>query len=164
MGKRIPSAAAAATTNLRDFARLAADRLGKARPCQASLNSASSPKAAVRCRAGGVDPSVAGRVVMEGDPERRGERLPLSEVVADCVKRWFQDTLKEAKAGDIAMQVLVGQMYYSGYGINRNVQKVKASVLFSLIFGQGFEIAGVISVLPFSSRLSVGGRTFEMLC
>ncbi|CAA6656922.1 unnamed protein product [Spirodela intermedia] len=127
MGKRIPSAAAAATTaNLRDFARLAAGRLGKARPCQASLNSASSPKAIVRCRAGGADPSIAGRVAMEEDPERRGERLPLSEVVADCVKRWFQDTLKEAKAGDIAMQVLVGQMYYNGYGINRNVQKGKA--------------------------------------
>lgn len=51
-------------------------------------------------------------------------RLPLSEVVADCVKRWFQDTLKEAKAGDTAMQVLVGQMYYSGYGVPKDAQKV----------------------------------------
>lgn len=51
-------------------------------------------------------------------------RLPLSEVVSDCVKRWFKDTLKEAKAGDINMQVLVGQMYYSGYGIPRDAQKV----------------------------------------
>ncbi|KAF2306500.1 hypothetical protein P3X46_005078 [Hevea brasiliensis] len=50
-------------------------------------------------------------------------RLPLSEVVSDCVKRWFKDTLKEAKAGDINMQVLVGQMYYSGYGIPRDAQK-----------------------------------------
>ncbi|KAF2319223.1 hypothetical protein GH714_014057 [Hevea brasiliensis] len=32
-------------------------------------------------------------------------------------------TLKEAKAGDIAMQVLVGQMYYNGYGVPKNVQK-----------------------------------------
>uniref|UniRef100_A0A3Q7GRQ7 Uncharacterized protein n=1 Tax=Solanum lycopersicum TaxID=4081 RepID=A0A3Q7GRQ7_SOLLC len=42
-------------------------------------------------------------------------RLPLADVVADCVKRWFHDTLKEAKAGDANMQVLVGQMYFSGY-------------------------------------------------
>lgn len=51
-------------------------------------------------------------------------RLPLSDVVADCVKRWFHDTLKEAKAGDANMQVLVGQMYFSGYGISRDAQKV----------------------------------------
>ncbi|KAL5740282.1 hypothetical protein ACOSP7_029157 [Xanthoceras sorbifolium] len=50
-------------------------------------------------------------------------RVPLSEVVADCVKRWFKDTLKEAKSGDVNMQVLVGQMYYSGYGIARDTQK-----------------------------------------
>ncbi|XP_061362131.1 uncharacterized protein LOC133305896 [Gastrolobium bilobum] len=50
-------------------------------------------------------------------------RVPLSGVVADCVKRWFKDTLKEAKAGDINMQVLVGQMYYSGYGVPRDAQK-----------------------------------------
>ncbi len=30
-------------------------------------------------------------------------RVPLSEVVSECVKRWFKDTLKEAKAGDINM-------------------------------------------------------------
>jgi len=54
----------------------------------------------------------------------RSSRVPLSEVVADCVKRWFRDALKEAKAGDINMQVLVGQMYYSGYGVPRDAQKV----------------------------------------
>ncbi|MBA0572369.1 hypothetical protein Golob_002714 [Gossypium lobatum] len=52
------------------------------------------------------------------------QRLPLSEVVSDCVKRWFKDSLKEAKAGDVNMQVLVGQMYYSGYGVPRDAQKV----------------------------------------
>lgn len=51
-------------------------------------------------------------------------RVPLSKVVSDCVKRWFKDTLKEAKAGDVNMQVLVGQMYYSGYGVARDTQKV----------------------------------------
>jgi hypothetical protein len=46
-------------------------------------------------------------------------------VVADCVKRWFKDTLREAKAGDVNMQILVGQMYYSGYGIPKDAQKVR---------------------------------------
>ncbi|KDP21698.1 hypothetical protein JCGZ_03369 [Jatropha curcas] len=50
-------------------------------------------------------------------------RVPLSQVVSECVKRWFQDTLKEAKAGDIAMQVLVGQMYCNGYGVPKDDQK-----------------------------------------
>ncbi|XP_072974695.1 uncharacterized protein [Typha angustifolia] len=54
------------------------------------------------------------------------ERVPLSEVVSDCVRRWFQDSLKEAKAGDVAMQVLVGQMYHSGYGVARSEQKGRA--------------------------------------
>ncbi|XP_040996514.1 uncharacterized protein LOC121242657 isoform X2 [Juglans microcarpa x Juglans regia] len=52
-------------------------------------------------------------------------RVPLAQVVSDCAKRWFQDALKEAKAGDSAMQVLVGQMYYSGYGVPRDPQKIK---------------------------------------
>ncbi|KAK3029510.1 hypothetical protein RJ639_037531, partial [Escallonia herrerae] len=52
-----------------------------------------------------------------------GRNTPLSQVVSDCVKRWFQDTLKEAKAGDLTMQVLVAQMYYSGYGVSRDAQK-----------------------------------------
>jgi len=51
-------------------------------------------------------------------------RTPLAKVVADCAKRWFQDTLREAKAGDTSMQVLVGQMYNSGYGVSRDPQKV----------------------------------------
>lgn len=57
------------------------------------------------------------------DTAHQDQRVPLSEVVSDCVKRWFKDTLKEAKAGDINMQVLVGQMYYSGYGVSRDAQK-----------------------------------------
>ncbi|XP_057429230.1 uncharacterized protein LOC130722503 [Lotus japonicus] len=57
-----------------------------------------------------------------GRPTRNG-RVPLSEVVADCVKRWFKDTLKEAKGGDINMQVLVGQMYCTGYGVPKDAQK-----------------------------------------
>lgn len=54
-----------------------------------------------------------------------GQRLPLSAVVSDCIRRWFQDTLKEAKAGDLSMQVLVAQMYSNGYGIPKDHQKAK---------------------------------------
>lgn len=53
-------------------------------------------------------------------------RIPLAEVVLECSKRWFQDTLKEAKAGDTSMQVLVGQMYSSGYGVVKDAQKGQA--------------------------------------
>lgn len=56
-------------------------------------------------------------------------RIPLADVVADCAKRWFQDTLREAKAGDSAMQVLVAQMYKSGYGVPVNDQKAEAWML-----------------------------------
>lgn len=60
---------------------------------------------------------------MEAAAESSGRRR-LSEVVSECVNRWFNDTLKEAKGGDAAMQVLVGQMYCSGYGVVRDAQKV----------------------------------------
>lgn len=59
-------------------------------------------------------------------------RTPLARVVAYCSKRWFQDTLKGAKAGDSSMQVLVGQMYNSGYGVPRDPQKV--FFLFNFLF------------------------------
>ncbi|URE41574.1 hypothetical protein MUK42_16168 [Musa troglodytarum] len=49
------------------------------------------------------------------DRVRQEGRVPLKEVVADGTRRWFQDALKEARVGDAAMQVLVGQMHHSGY-------------------------------------------------
>ncbi|XP_078446730.1 uncharacterized protein LOC144715645 [Wolffia australiana] len=132
MGRRLSSpaaaaaaTAAAATTNLRHLARIAVGKVGKIRNL-ASPKSSSSPKSAVQCSTSVADLSVGGNLGFERNMENSGERLPLSEVVSDCAKRWFQDTLKEAKSGDVGMQVLVGQMYYSGYGIGRNVQKGKA--------------------------------------
>lgn len=47
-------------------------------------------------------------------------RMPLSRMVSDCMKRWFQETLAEAQAGNIPMQVLVGQMYNRGYGVRKD--------------------------------------------
>ncbi|XP_047334899.1 uncharacterized protein LOC124938498 [Impatiens glandulifera] len=53
-------------------------------------------------------------------------RFPLAVVVSECAKRWFMDTLKEARAGDTAMQMLVGQMYSSGYGVQKDARKGRA--------------------------------------
>ncbi|KAJ7961143.1 Sel1-like protein [Quillaja saponaria] len=62
---------------------------------------------------------------MESNTEKGNkDSVPLSEVVSDCANRWFKEALKEAKAGNVNMQVLVGQMYHSGYGVSRDDQKV----------------------------------------
>ncbi|KAK3229849.1 hypothetical protein Dsin_001730 [Dipteronia sinensis] len=61
-----------------------------------------------------------------GDIWEGQEKLPLALVVSDCAKRWFHDTLKEARNGDVSMQILVGQMYFSGYGVARDAQKGRA--------------------------------------
>ncbi|CAM0872779.1 unnamed protein product [Alopecurus aequalis] len=117
MGKRLPAAALAAA--LRPYARFgsvpAASKAPKppTAPMDTPRNSgagASSGRAEVR--------EVAAACGMEED-----DRVPLAEVVLDCTRRWFQDALKEARAGDAAMQVLVGQMYRSGYGVNKNEHK-----------------------------------------
>ncbi|KAL8146653.1 uncharacterized protein LOC141707512 [Apium graveolens] len=62
-----------------------------------------------------------------GESSSSSERksLALSQVVSDCVRRWFQETLKEAKSGDLSMQVLVSQMYNTGYGVPMDPQKAK---------------------------------------
>lgn len=49
---------------------------------------------------------------------------PLRNVVAQCEKHWYEQTLKGAQNGDVAMQTLVGQMLCSGYGVAVNVKEV----------------------------------------
>lgn len=71
-----------------------------------------------------TQPAKPGCSIKVESPRKEQCRAPLATVVADCAKRWFQETLKEAKAGDAAMQVLVGQMYYGGYGVPRDPKKV----------------------------------------
>ncbi|KAL0539707.1 hypothetical protein IC582_023923 [Cucumis melo] len=94
-----------------------------------SKNPQSPPKKS-RIRASPSETPISGsvRVILEPNKnkymeEKEKNRTPLSDVVSDCVKRWFQDTLKEAKAGDTSMQVLVGQMFCSGYGVPKNTKK-----------------------------------------
>jgi TPR repeat protein len=130
MGKRLPAAAAAAAA-VRSYARsirvpsdtAAASSAGRAAktpaaPLDTPRKSAAAAAAASSGRAEVRD--LAAACGLEAD-----ERVPLAEVVSDCTRRWFQDALKEARAGDITMQVLVGQMYRSGYGVNKNEHKVR---------------------------------------
>eukprot|EP00210_Caulerpa_lentillifera_P006414 g6127.t1 len=42
--------------------------------------------------------------------------IPLSLVVSDAVKRWFDDTYRDAQRGDVKQQALLGQMLMEGYG------------------------------------------------
>ncbi|MFQ6647262.1 hypothetical protein Gotur_019651, partial [Gossypium turneri] len=51
------------------------------------------------------------------------DRISLARVVSRLVKVWFDDALKEAKAGDTNMQVLVGQMNCNGFGVPKDIQK-----------------------------------------
>lgn len=126
MGKSLPATA----TTLRELARLLSsspERLQRSRPRHTKQPPVVRALSAAKTRqSGGVrvdsDPvkkTKMGHNILEGR-----ERVPLAEVVSDCVHRWFQDTLREAKNGDRAMEVLVGQMYLSGYGVPRDEKKV----------------------------------------
>lgn len=117
MGKSLPT-----TTRLQEFARLVSSEklqsLKQAKPI--SRSRMSSPETA-KLKGAQLGSE---RVRLKMESSEGQNRMPLAQVVSDCAKRWFQDTLKEAKAGDITMQVLVGQMYFSGYGVSRDPQKV----------------------------------------
>lgn len=136
MGKSVPS-----PTKLQDFARIIGSNTPRRRPTQVkpvsrtrSVSPSEGPK--LKGLVGAVEsPSSERRLRRDkmeeetsngnsSEEQQRLRRIPLADVVADCVRRWFQDTLKEAKAGDTSMQVLVGQMYFSGYGVSRDAQKV----------------------------------------
>ncbi|RRT79793.1 hypothetical protein B296_00018929 [Ensete ventricosum] len=114
MGKQLPS-----PTNLQRYARLAVETIRRAKIAKHAGKSLASGKE----EAAAATSRGPGRWMDER--ERQQGRVPLKDVVADCTRRWFQDALKEARAGDAAMQVLVGQMYHSGYGVPRNEQKVR---------------------------------------
>lgn len=50
-------------------------------------------------------------------------RVPLKLVVADAVKRWFNETLSEAWRGDVKQQALLAQMYAEGYGCTQDLEE-----------------------------------------
>ncbi|KAJ0538610.1 putative tetratricopeptide-like helical domain superfamily [Helianthus annuus] len=127
MGKSIPSSA-----KLQDFARIiTSDRTQQSKRIPKSLSNKTrvvpppepaKPKGVRIVHSEKQQQRL--KIMDEGSSMNR--RIPLAEVVLECSRRWFQDTLKEAKAGDTSMQVLVGQMYCSGYGVVKDAQKGQA--------------------------------------
>ncbi|KAJ3682877.1 hypothetical protein LUZ60_013104 [Juncus effusus] len=127
MGKRLPT-----TASLEIYARAAAARLPLKSKKPSNLNPHPHPNLNPSFKSKSVvslppTSTAAARRINGGmeAPATGEERVPLSEVVSDCVRRWFQDTLKEARAGDTSMQVLVAQMYQTGYGVPKNEQKAR---------------------------------------
>ncbi|KAH7315502.1 hypothetical protein KP509_21G052100 [Ceratopteris richardii] len=54
-----------------------------------------------------------------------GKRVRLKIVVENCVKRWFEEYLHAAQEGDHEMMLLVGAMYNTGYGVQKDPAKGK---------------------------------------
>ena len=50
---------------------------------------------------------------------------PLSVVVTDAVKRWYQDAAREAARGDVKQQALLAQMLTEGYGCHADLEAAK---------------------------------------
>ncbi|XP_004307701.1 PREDICTED: uncharacterized protein LOC101294508 [Fragaria vesca subsp. vesca] len=114
MGKSLPS-----STRFQNLTRIiASEKFSRpTRPIQVRVSPPQTAKTGTSLR---VDSELVGLKMESSEGQ---SRVPLARVVSDCAKRWFQDTLKEAKGGDTAMQVLVGQMYHSGYGVEKNPEK-----------------------------------------
>ncbi|XP_019100507.1 PREDICTED: uncharacterized protein LOC104782284 isoform X2 [Camelina sativa] len=108
MGKSIPIKA-----GLRGASAAAAGFIKSSKPIR-PVSSMDSP---------GKDSSSATATATASTSDSDRRFVPLSTVVSDCAKRWFKDTLEEAKAGNITMQVVLGQMYYSGYGVPKDAKK-----------------------------------------
>lgn len=115
MGKSLPSA-----IKLQDFARITSKKLDSSKFQKPRSKKQIFSEFLKSAAFGRHDPGCS---IRKMDGSERRNRVPLSDVVSDCVRRWFQDTLKEARAGETSMQVLVGQMYFSGYGVPRDEAK-----------------------------------------
>ena len=63
-------------------------------------------------------------VTLESTSEGESGRVKLKVVVQACAKRWFEENLAAAQRGDYEMQLLVGEMFNSGYGVERDPVKV----------------------------------------
>lgn len=53
------------------------------------------------------------------------EKMPLSAVVSDAVRRWYAETEREANRGDVKAMALLGQMLMEGYGCDVDVETGK---------------------------------------
>jgi len=50
---------------------------------------------------------------------------PLKECVLDATSRWFIETLRAAKSGDMNAAALAAQMLMEGYGCNEDLEEAK---------------------------------------
>lgn len=53
------------------------------------------------------------------------EKMPLSAVVSDAVRRWYVETEREANRGDVKAMALLGQMLMEGYGCDVDIDRGK---------------------------------------
>lgn len=142
----LPAAAAAAADvapwHLRSQAALQADQQFSSAPAafkqqqQQQLNAYQQPQVQQAI------PAVQDVSTSDSDSDSGGPvRVPLKLVVQDAVKRWFNETLSEARRGDVKQQALLSQMYAEGYGCKQDLEQAK-------IWGErarlrGYQMAGV---------------------
>ena len=88
-------------------------RMNATRPKASGSNQDTSPKTA---------PLKGVYLLPDG---RLMEKMPLSAVVTDAVRRWYVETEREASRGDVKAMALLGQMLMEGYGCNVDVDQGK---------------------------------------
>lgn len=67
--------------------------------------------------------------------------VPLGIVVEDAVKRWFEETYRNAQRGDVKQQALLGQMLAEGYGCQRDPKAAEEWI--ERARKKGFKMQGV---------------------
>ena len=56
--------------------------------------------------------------------------LTTQAVMADAIQRWFVDTLRNAKNGDINQAALLAEMLATGYGCNKDLDEAGGRLLY----------------------------------
>ena len=56
------------------------------------------------------------------EPVHKG---PLKAVMADAVQRWFMDTLRNARNGDLNQAALLAEMLATGYGCVKDLDEAR---------------------------------------
>jgi TPR repeat protein len=49
----------------------------------------------------------------------------LKDVMANAIERWFIDTLRNAKNGDVNQAALLAEMLATGYGCNKDAEEAR---------------------------------------
>ncbi|GBF98124.1 hypothetical protein Rsub_10871 [Raphidocelis subcapitata] len=117
---RSAAAAAAAAASLACPAPRAPLRRGFASTVAAAAAAAAAaaePGSGVRAGVGSTSSSGANS---SGSSGAAPAPVPLKYVVQAATRRWFEETLAEARNGDVKQQALVAQMLQQGYGTDRD--------------------------------------------